>query len=97
MRQAAGQRGADPFALDEAARIVSDVTDVDHATAVAVVAEIHRRRKPRNLAGLVRSIVDADEIGSWLREVEQARASPPCAKHGRQHCATCRSEQIGAA
>lgn len=103
MKQAAGQRGANGFAptaaapdkLDQAAAMVADALAVDHATAIATVAAIQRERTPRSLTGLVRTLIDADEIGSWLPRPGGARASP--CHHGKANCPECRSEQIGAA
>jgi hypothetical protein len=83
-----------PAGHKQAIRILVDATACTPELASEVALAINRERNPRNLAGLMRTLVDADELGEWFAKVEaaqrktadaaaiaQARASPPC-PHG---------------
>jgi hypothetical protein len=109
--QVASPRGANssapdplPAGTDQAARLIIDATGVTPEIAIETAVLIARERKHRNLPGLTQRIIDAGELADWLRKAEtsvrkqaSARASPPCARHGKRNCADCRSEAIAAA
>lgn len=98
MKQAAGtaraarapESAADEKRLD-AARLIADATGLAPAEAFAVAAEIDRQRRPRNLPGLVRTLIESDDLGAF---VVKAQARAPCERHDRYPCAECRSEQL---
>lgn len=98
MKQAAGKARATraPTAaadrLAEAARLIAAACAIADADAFAVAETISRERRPRNLPGLVRTLIDTGDIGAFLADA-QARA--PCGRHNRWPCSQCRSEQIG--
>ena len=97
MKQAAGtvRANAHGAAADEkrldAARLIADATGLAPAESFAVAAEIDRQRRPRNLPGLVRTLIDSGDLGAFVVE---AQARSPCERHGRSPCAECRSEQL---
>lgn len=97
MEQAAGTRArprtaaAAEIKREDAARLIADATAITDADALAVAAEIDRQRRPRNLPGLVRTLIDSADIAAFVAAV-QARA--PCERHGRSPCAECRSEAL---
>lgn len=81
-------------ATEQAVRIIIDATGVTPELATEVALVITRERKPRNLPGLVRSLVTSGDLGEWFLKAEKAingravtsaldraRASPPC-RHG---------------
>lgn len=83
-----------PAAHKQAIRILVDTTACTPELAAQVAADIDRERKPRNLTGLIRTLIDAGELGEWFTKAEAAqrkaadadaiaaaRASPPC-PHG---------------
>lgn len=83
-----------PAGAEQATQLVIEATGVEPYVAAEAVLAIDSERKPRNLPGLVRKLVDAGELDVWLtkarRHVETesveatiaaARASPPC-EHG---------------
>lgn len=83
-----------PAGHKAAIRLLVDQTACTPELAAEVAAAINRERKPHNLAGLVRTLIQAEELGEWFAKAEaaqrktieaaaiaKARASPPC-PHG---------------
>lgn len=83
-----------PAGADDAARLVAEATGAPPDLAAEAVMAIARERKPRNLPGLTRTIIDRGEIEQWLTKARKAldaeavanakaiaREGPPCA-HG---------------
>lgn len=84
-----------PADAEQATQLVIEATGVEPYVAAEAVLAIASERKPRNLPGLVRKLIDAGELDVWLgkarKHVESesveatiaaARASPPC-EHGQ--------------
>lgn len=90
------QPGSEPLSERHraAAAIIVDATDATPAEAGALAARIDHERKPRNLAGFVRSLGNGPDLAGLLAEVRRdaagsdvaaaiagARKGPPC-PHG---------------
>lgn len=84
-----------PAGAEQATQLVVEALGVEPYVAAEAVLAIDSERRPRNLPGLARKLIDAGELGVWIdrarKHVESesveatiaaARASPPC-EHGQ--------------
>lgn len=64
-----------PPGAEEAAQLILDATGCTTDLAAETVLSIHRERKPHNLGGYVRTIINAGKLGPWLTKAQKTIAS----------------------
>jgi hypothetical protein len=76
-QQALRESGGEPPPTAAAVKIILETLEADGCSAAearAIAERVRRERRPRNLAGLLRTIAKAGELGELLREVRAADA-----------------------